>query len=216
MDICIIDSHQLLSELLKMLLLDSGFVKSVNVYDNAEKFFAHLKATKPTILITDMVISDMTGIQLITQIRKQKSKSELKIIVLTSISNPNTIREAFKSGANGYLCKNASTEEFLEALKFVDKEDKKPYVGESLKEILVQSQLLESSSDVVLSPREKELLHHVCSGKTVKEIAIELELSPNTIQSYMRQLMFKMEVNRMPDLILKAIDRGLFLPNSLA
>ncbi|MBC6113113.1 response regulator [Pedobacter fastidiosus] len=216
MKICLIDDHQLLSELLKISLADFDFVESVNIYNQADKFFAHLDTVKPNFLILDMLMPDMNGIDIIRNCRKTRSKTELKILVLSSITNPNTIRAAFKMGANGYLCKDASVEELVEAIQFINEFDRKTYVGNSLKEILVQSQLFEDTVTFTLSPREKELLHYVCLGKTVKEIAIILDLSANTIQSYMRQLMYKMDVNRMPDLILKAIEYGLFLPNSMA
>ncbi|PWS31722.1 response regulator [Pedobacter paludis] len=216
MKICLIDDHQLLSELLKISLTDFEFVESVNIYNQADKFFAHLDTLKPNVLILDMLMPDMNGVEIIRKCRKTRSKTDLKILVLSTITNPNTIKEAFKMGANGYICKDASIEELVTAIQFINEFDRKSYIGESLKEILVQSQLFEDTVSFTLSPREKELLHHVCSGKTVKEIALILDLSANTIQSYMRQLMYKMDVNRMPDLILKAIEYGLFLPNSMA
>jgi RNA polymerase sigma factor (sigma-70 family) len=211
MNITIVDDHRLLSELLKLSLSEFDFIKTINVYNNAENYFAHLDIVKTDVLIVDMLMPDISGIEVITRCRKAKKKSALKILVLSTVVDMNMIKDAFQAGANGYLCKDASIDELIKAIKFVDAEDSRSYIGDSIKDTLLQAQLFEAVK-FTLSPREKELLQLVCSGKTVKEIAFELELSKNTIQSYMKQLMRKMEVNRTPDLILKAIKYGLFYP----
>ncbi|MCZ4244106.1 response regulator transcription factor [Pedobacter punctiformis] len=212
MKISIIDDHKLLSELLKRSLMEFDFIKTVNLYHEPDKLFAHLDKLETDLLITDILMPEINGTELIERCRKIKNKSQLKILVLSTVIDPHVIKEALKSGANGYLCKNASIEELIRAIKFIHNEEKRSYIGESLKDILVQSQLFETI-EFNLSPREKELLQYICKGQTVKEIAPELGLSINTIQSYLKQLMRKMEVNRTPDLILKAIKYGLFHPN---
>jgi two-component system uhpT operon response regulator UhpA len=161
-----------------------------------------------------MLMPDITGIDIIKACRKTKSKSNLKIIVLSTVKDVNLIKNSFDEGANAYLCKDASVAELIDAINTISKDENAIYVGESLKNILVEFQLFEKGK-VHLSPREKELLSHVCQGETVKEIADKLDLSINTIQSYMKQLMRKMQVNRTPDLILKAIKQGLFFPNQI-
>jgi len=214
MNISIIDDHKILSELLKLSLSEFDFIKSVNLYSEPEKLFAHLDIFPPDILITDMLMPDITGIDIIKACRKMKSKSNLKIIVLSTVKDVNLIKNSFDEGANAYLCKDASVAELIDAINTISKDENAIYVGESLKNILVEFQLFEKGK-VHLSPREKELLSHVCQGETVKEIADKLDLSINTIQSYMKQLMRKMQVNRTPDLILKAIKQGLFFPNQI-
>lgn len=211
MNVAILDDHSLLSELLKLSLAEFNFIDNIKVYPNSENYFAHLNVMPADVLIVDMLMPDITGIEVIKHCRKFKKKSALKILVLSTVIDVNLIKDAFQAGANGYLCKDASIEELVKAIKFVAAEDNKSYIGDSIKDTLLQAQLFEAVK-FTLSPREKELLQLVCSGKTVKEIASELELSINTIQSYMKQLMRKMEVNRTPDLILKAIKYGLFYP----
>lgn len=212
MNVAILDDHSLLSELLKLSLTEFNFVNTIKVYPNAENYFAHLNVIATDVLIVDMLMPDITGIEVITRCRKVKKKSALKILVLSTVIDVNMIKDAFQAGANGYLCKDASMDELVKAIKFISAEENKSYIGDSIKDTLLQAQLFEAVK-FTLSPREKELLQLICSGKTVKEIAFELELSKHTIQSYMKQLMRKMEVNRTPDLILKAIKYGLFHPS---
>lgn len=211
MKISIIDDHKLLSELLRSSLVKFDHIQSVNVYDDYQKFFSHLGVVKPDILIVDMLMPEINGVDLIKKCREILPAKELKILVLSTVINPNVVKEALKAGANGYVCKDVSIEELLKAIRFMQGDYSRAYIGESLKDILVQSQLFEDVK-FKLSPREQELLVNICEGKTVKEISFDLELSVNTIQSYMKQLMRKMDVNRTPDLILKAIKFGLFYP----
>lgn len=212
MNIAIIDDHKLLSELLKLSLSEFDFIKTITVYNKAEDYFAHLNVFDIDILLVDMLMPGVSGVDVINHCRKTKKKSALKILVLSTVIDTNMIKEAFQAGANGYLCKDASIDELVKAIKFVHAEENKSYIGDSIKDSLLQAQLFEAVK-FNLSPREKELLQFVCGGKTTKEIASDLQLSKHTIQSYMKQLMRKMDVNRTPDLILKAIKYGLFHPS---
>ncbi|RZK60684.1 MAG: response regulator transcription factor [Pedobacter sp.] len=214
MNIAILDDHRLLSELLKLSLSEFDFIQNIQVYHSAENYLAHLNFAAMDLLIVDMLMPDMNGVDVIKHCRKAKKKTELKILVLSTVIDTNMIKDALQAGCNGYLSKDVSIEELIKAIQFVDGEDNKTYIGDGIKDSLLQSQLFESVK-FSLSPREKDLLQLICSGSTVKEIASELKLSLNTVQSYMKQLMRKMEVNRTPDLILKAIRHGLFYPTYL-
>lgn len=215
MNVAIIDDHRLLSELLKLSLSEFDFIKSINVYNNAENYFSHLDVLDTDVLIVDMLMPEFSGIEVIKHCRTTKKKSALKILVLSTVLDSRMIKDALQAGANGYLCKDVTISELIKAIKFVDTQENRPYIGDSIKDTLLQSQLFEAVK-FNLSPREKELLQLICNGRTIKEVAYDLELSKNTVQSYMKQLMRKMEVNRTPDLILKAIKYGLFHPSSLA
>lgn len=211
MNVTILDNHKLLADLLKQSFLEFDHIDTVQVYTCPKKYLGHLNIINSDLLIIDLLMQEMNGIEVIKHCRNLKSKVELKVIVLSTIKNATMIKEAFKAGANGYLCKDTSVDELVKAMDFVKTDFKKSYVGESVKDLLLQSQITETI-EFNLSTREKELLFLLCSGKTAKEIAAHLQLSVFTIQSYMKQLMRKMKVNRTPDLILKAIRYGLFHP----
>ena len=153
---------------------------------------------------------EMSGLELISECKKRPLLSNLAIIVLSSIIEPITIKEAISLGANAYLAKDASLNDLKEALNHVINIPKRPYIGNSLKDTLIKSNF--DQHEINLSPREKCLLKLICEGNTIKEIADIENLSAHTIQSYMKNLMRKMKVNRTPDLILKAIKIGLFRP----
>ena len=215
MNIAILDDHRLLSELLKLSLKEFDFIQSINVYNSAENYFSHFDVMETNVLLLDLLMPSTSGIDVIKYCRKADSKSALKILVLSTVLDSNMIKHALQVGANGYLSKDVRIDELIKAIKFVASNENRAYIGDSIKDAFLQSQLFEDVK-FNLSPREKELLQLICNGRTIKEIAYDLELSRNTVQSYMKQLMGKMEVNRTTDLILKAIKYGLFYPNLLA
>lgn len=215
MNISIIDDHKLVSQLLKLSLSQFDFIESINIFNDAEQFFEHADFWQTNLLITDMLMPKMNGVDVINKCRGLQTKAELKILVLSTVADAVIINDAFAIGANGYLGKDVSIKELIKAIKFVDAEINRSYVGEGLKNVLPECPIYDSFK-FNLSPREKELLNNVCVGKTAKEISTDLALSLNTVQSYMKQLMRKMEVKRTPDLILKAIKYGMHHPQYLA
>lgn len=211
MNISILDDHKIILELLKFSLVSYEFITSVTPYERGAKFLAHLNILKTDVLILDICMPDIHGIDIISQCRMSKTKAELKILVLSGTVDANLIKESLKRGANGFISKKSSVGELINAIKFIQSGTDKCYIGVDLKDVLIQSQLSET---VVfnLSAREKEILENICLGKTPKEISFELGLSLSTIQSYTKSLMRKMKVNRTVDLILKAIRYGLIHP----
>jgi two-component system invasion response regulator UvrY len=115
-----------------------------------------------------------------------------------------------RSGASGYLCKDSSPEELADALITVYHGE--PYIGESLRPSLLRNTLAEEQFVYNLSPREKEVLKLVCDGKTIKESAYEMELSVNTVQTYYKTILKKFNLNRTADLIVFAMQNGLYTP----
>lgn len=209
MNIAIVDDHNLLGELIKNALSTEESKNEIIVYNSPLDFLSAKNNNVTDVLITDIMMPEMSGLDLISKCKKRVELNNLAVIVLSSIMDPATIKEAVLKGADAYLAKNSSVEELKVALKFVTDNPKRPLIGDSLKEILLESNFY--PSEVSLSPRERSLLKLICEGNTIKEIASIEALSINTIQSYMKTLMRKMQVNRTPDLILKAIKTGQFM-----
>lgn len=210
MKIYIVDDHKMLNELLKNALLNLDNTLEIATFDNVQDCFLNLEMNNVDILITDILMNGLTGLDLIKKCRDEIKNKKMAILVLTSLIDPVTIVEAINLGANGYLAKDSTIQEVH---KFINQKSggfDRPFIGESLKEILINANF--SVKDNILTIREKQLLFHVCEGNTIKEIAHIENLSVLTIQSYMKQLMRKMDVNRTPDLIIKAIKTGLYKP----
>ncbi len=212
MKISIIDDHQIITESLKKLLLRSTAIREVDTYPNADVFLNTVTAASlPDVIITDLLMPGTSGLELIEKIKAGYSGSNVKVIVLSSMTDVQTIKHSLRTGADGFLSKNTSIDELMEAILTV-REDKN-YIGENLRKSLLDAVFTEEQIIYHLSPREKEVLHKVCSGFTIKEIAYDMNLSVHTVQYYHRNVMTKLKVKRTSDLIVFAMQSGLYIPD---
>lgn len=213
-DIVLIDKDFLLLQALEGILIKEPFVRSVNYYDSGAAFLkkiASFSNETDTIVITEIITKDVTGLKLIDELKKQKLA--FKIIILSGFAEVKTIKYAIRLGADGYLTKTISTSEFLEAIREVS--EGKRYISTTLRDQLMKAALIEDTISHTLSKREKEVLLHICSGKTIKEAANEMGLSNNTVQSYHKSVLKKLKISRTADLIVFAIQSGLYVPGSV-
>lgn len=209
MKIALVDDHPMLTEPIKSMLLQQPDVFEVKTYSSAVKFLAELTSYAPDIIITDLMMPDINGMDLIEKCRALLK--EVKIIVLTSITDVQIIRQAIRKGANGFLSKASSIDELIEGMYEIHAG--KQYIAKNLQESLVNTIFTEEQVIYHLSPREKDVLQKVCSGQTIKEIAYDLNLSAHTVQYYHRSVMNKLKVKRTADLIVFAMQHGLYIPD---
>jgi DNA-binding NarL/FixJ family response regulator len=212
MKISIIDDHQIITESLKKLLLRSEQIREVNTFPDADIFLNTVTAeSMPDVIITDLLMPGTNGIELVEKIRSVFKGSKVKMIILSSITDVQTIKQSLRMGADGFLSKNTSVDELMEAILTV--KEGKNYIGEHLRKNLLDAVFTEEQVVYHLTPREKEVLHKVCSGFTIKEIAYDMNLSVHTVQYYHRNVMTKLKVKRTSDLIVFAMQSGLYIPD---
>lgn len=212
MKISIIDDHQIITESLKKLLLRNAIIREVNTFPDADSFLAKVTpGTLPDVVITDLLMPGTNGIEFVEKLKATYGPKKVKMIILSSITDVQTIKHSLRSGADGFLSKNTSIDELMEAILTVM--DEKNYIGENLRKNLLDAVFTEEQVVYHLSPREKEVLHKVCSGFTIKEIAYDMNLSVHTVQYYHRNVMNKLKVKRTSDLIVFAMQSGLYIPD---
>lgn len=205
LNIALIDDHVLLTQSLSHLLQQFEFIKEIKTYENPKIFLESFQYAEPDIIVSGIIMPEMSGIELLAELEKRNIKA--KVIILSSVIEIQTIRHAMRSGASGYLSKNTSIEEFKDAILAVYYGE--PYVGESLRKKLIRNTLIEDQFLYNLSRREKEVLNYICLGKTIKEAAFEMQLSANTVQTYYKSILKKFNLNRTADLIVFALRNGL-------
>lgn len=212
MKISIIDDHQIITESLKKLLLRSEQIREVDTFPDADVFLSTVTAqSMPDVIITDLLMPGTNGIELVEKIRTVFKGSKVKMIILSSITDVQTIKQSLRMGADGFLSKNTSVDELMEAILTV--REGKNYIGEHLRKNLLDAVFTEEQIVYHLTQREKEVLHKVCSGFTIKEIAYDMNLSVHTVQYYHRNVMTKLKVKRTSDLIVFAMQSGLYIPD---
>lgn len=212
MNLVLIDDHQLIRESLQQLIQKQDSSIEITLYADAAMFLADVQNhSLPDVLITDLLMPGINGIKLIEICNTLYKNSAMKIIVLSSVMDVQTIRQCFESGAHAFLSKDISFKELRYAISQVT--DNKRYVGENMQNMFIEGILSEHKNPMPLSQREKEVLQKVCSGQTIREIASDLDLSIHTVQYYHRQVLAKLKVKRTPDLIVYAMQHGLYNPD---
>lgn len=209
MNICIVDDHLLFGQSLK-LLLDKIPGTQARVYTSPTDFLNQdFTEWQPELVITDVLMPAMTGIELMEKAKSLLGK-QTHFLLLTALNDIPTLKNAIRKGASGYITKDISEEDLLEAIQSV--QDKQiPYIQKGMKDKLI-AHMFSNEEEVVthLSKKEKQVLNSICDGRIPKEIASEMQLSINTINQYIKSLKRKFKVNRTTDIALFAVKNGLY------
>ena len=211
--IVIADDHGLFREMLRITLRQEGSIKIVGEATNVRQTIDLISELKPDIVLLNSTMPEMDGIEVLLEIREKTQKT--KALMLTANKDEATIFKALKGGAKGYLSKDVSISNLIKAIQAVQK-------GELWIERKLMARFLEveaivdSSSEgqagklkKIMTPREKEVLRFLTTGRTNKEIAKALFISEKTVKSHLNSIFRKLNVTRRLQAILYAINRGL-------
>ena len=186
----IVDDDEAVRQSLAFLLSSTGL--AVRLYDSATAFLAGLASVKGGCLITDMRMPDMTGLELLHQLRAKACG--LPAIVITGHGDVALAVEAMKAGAVDFIEKPFDQEAILTAVKAALERG-----GEGGDTAAIAARLAS------LSERERQVLEGLIAGHPNKTIAYDLGISPRTVEVYRANLMTKMEARSLSELIRMAI-----------
>ena len=206
--ILVIDDHPLVGDGISMMLRDVETISITEVCKNATDALEAVSEKLPDVILLDINLPDIDGLQLCSLLRK-KSK-QLKIIGLTSTNEAGIITQFLANGGNGYLLKNMEREELLTAIDEVM--SGKIFLSKAANQkILEQFQSVNEAmkNTPVLTRREKELLQFLYEGFTGPQIAEKLFLSHHTVESHRKNLMQKLNVNSIQQLLKVAREQKL-------
>jgi DNA-binding NarL/FixJ family response regulator len=200
-NILIVDDHPIVAEGIRKLIQDSQAANVLGVAGTGKACLDFLRWEKPDIILLDINLPDISGIELCKTIKEKYSSS--KILALTTFNERSCIVNMMKNGADGYVLKNSETEEIIEAITEVYKGKK--YLCDNAATVMKSG----SANDLLLTNREKEVLKLIADGFTNQEIAEKLFISPLTVDSHRKNLITKMEARNTASLIKIALDKGL-------
>ncbi|MDV7139735.1 response regulator transcription factor [Maribacter sp. TH_r10] len=201
--IIIIDDHPMVIEGLKTLLSDDKRVLIKNQFMNGTDTLTYLEKNSADIVLLDVNLPDINGVEMVPKILN--IKSNIGIIGLSTYSEPSIINQMIKKGVKGYLLKNVTGEELVDAITQVHQGDF--YFSSEIQKILADSVTQDSGDLPKLTRREKHILTLIAEGKTTNRIAEELFISPLTVETHRRNLMQKLEVSNAASLIKVAIEK---------
>lgn len=161
----------------------------------------------PDIILSDIGLPGMNGIEGVVHARKKVP--EIPIIMLTVHDEDDKVFDAICAGASGYLLKSATEVEIIDALKQVwnGGSPMNPHIARKVMEMFAEMNTPDQQYD--LTDREKEVLTHIVDGTTKKAIALELDISFHTVDTHVRHIYEKLQVNCRSDAVAKAIRQKL-------
>jgi len=199
--VMVVDDHQLFREGISSLFANDDDIEIVGQADSARAMFEFFEHTLPEVVLIDISMPGADGLTVIGESKKRYP--DIKFIVLTMHADGQYVVKAVRSGAFGYLLKNADKEELSEAIHTVIKERK--YFNAEISQLMVGNMSLEGDNPQRLSERETQVLQLVSNGKTTKEIADELFVSSRTVETHRVNMMKKLDVQNTAELIKKAV-----------
>lgn len=208
--IIIADDHQLVAEGLKSIIEQNGQCKVISIAAHGGELLKQLEVILPDIIMMDIDMPVMNGIEATLQIRKLHP--EIKIIVLTLHAEKGLVKRLMDLGANGFILKNSDRDELLLAIDHVNKGGR--YFSSALTLNLIEqpvSSVIPGSYDskkAQLTEREIEILKMIAEGLSNKEIGDKLFISHRTVDTHRTNLMKKLEVNNIAGLIRYAMKNG--------
>ena len=201
------DAHAIVRRGLRQIITEQPDLTVVGEAESASQVLEVSRLNEWDVAILDLSLPDRNGLDALKEVHHQFPKRP--ILILTMQPEEQFAIRAFKAGASGYLTKETTPEELLQALRKVASGSK--YISPTLAERLAtQVTHHEQSPHEILSDREYQVLHLLAVGKTVSEIARQLTLSVKTISTYRARLLEKMHMKNNAELMRYAVTHHLF------
>ncbi|ADV66937.1 response regulator [Deinococcus maricopensis] len=210
----LVDDHPVVRKGTRDLLEGEPDLKVLGEAENGEDAIQKTRDLQPNVILMDVSMPGMNGIEATKRIKAEMP--HVGVLVLTSYDDDAYVFALLEAGAAGYLLKNAREDELLGAVRAVA-------AGESALHPSVARKVLErfstnqtpSPPEETLSPRELEVLRIAATGRTNKEIARDLDISPRTVQVHLANIFSKLGVGSRTEAVLYGIKRGWINPNEL-
>jgi DNA-binding NarL/FixJ family response regulator len=207
--IFLVDDHQLVRDGLKALLTSVNDIEIIGEASDSIELFSKLGVYKPDLLIMDISLPGISGIEITKKICSEYP--DIKILMLSMYNSEDFILNSIKAGAKGYLPKNTSRNEILEAIYAIHSGEE--FYGESISKIMLKSYVKratdpEKSADranEILTAREIEILKLYVEGLINKEISDKLDISIRTVETHKNHIMRKLGLKSTVEMVKFAI-----------
>jgi DNA-binding NarL/FixJ family response regulator len=209
--VIIADDHSLFRDGLKMLLHTDDEIEVVAEASNGKELIELSSRYKPDVVITDLMMPGMNGVQAIRQLSQNKS---IGIVAITTFDNEYLVSQALEAGALGFIVKNAQDGEVIEAVKAVNRYQSYHCRSTSarLATIITKSKYDPGTRAIhqLFSEKEKELIRLICEEKSNEEIGRILFMSKRTVEGIRSKILVKMNVKTAAGVALYAVKNSLF------
>ncbi len=209
--ILLADDHKLIRSGLKALIEQQPDLTVVGEADDGRQAVALAASLKPDLLVMDIGMPNLNGIEAAHQITQANPATA--IVILSMHSDESYVLRALKAGAKGYLLKDSAESDLIRAVHAVagGKSFFSPAVSKVLLDDYVRKLQRSGAEDAydLLTPREREILQLIAEGKSNKDVANLLNLSVYTVETHRSNIMEKLNLRGVPELILYAVRKGI-------
>jgi DNA-binding NarL/FixJ family response regulator len=213
----LVDDHQIVRDGIKALLLDAPEINISGEASNGKELLERISSSNTDIILMDISLPDVSGIELTKQICK--NYPEIKVLILSMYTQEDFIVNAIAAGAKGYLPKNTTRHELLKAINEIN--DGNEYYSDTVSKIILENYISNArrakdpepikkdlafkKEEDVLTSREKQILQMVVEGHSNQHIADKLFISIRTVESHKNHIMQKLGIKSVVELIKFAI-----------
>jgi DNA-binding NarL/FixJ family response regulator len=203
--VAIVEDDRGLREQLVKILCSAPDLKFVGAFASAEEALKKIPAQKPNVVLMDIRLPGMSGIQCVAELKK--IEPTIEIIMVTVYEDSERIFKALKAGASGYLVKSKSPDQLLSAVRDVGTGGA-PMSSHIARKVVQHFHLLSPARPEKdnLSPREQEVLALLASGFIYKEIADNLGIGMETVRTYVKNICYKLQVRNRLEAVAKHRD----------
>jgi two-component system, NarL family, response regulator NreC len=209
--ILLADDHQLMRSGVRLMLEREADLAVVGEASDGREAVSMAKTLKPEVVVMDIGMPNLNGIEAAHQMTQDNP--QLAIVMVSMHSDESYVLRALKAGARGYLLKDSAEADLIKAVHAVGsgKSFFSPVVSKMLLDDYVRKLKRSGTEDAydLLTPREREILQLIAEGKSNKDIANLLDLSVYTIERHRSNLMEKLNLRGLPELILYAVRKGI-------
>ena len=204
------DDHSMMREGLRFILERAADVEVVGEAENGRTVLEMADRLKPDVVVMDIGMADLNGVEATRRLRAGHPK--IKVIGLSMYSDKRYVLGMLEAGASGYVFKGAAGTELVRAIEAAGRGRK--YLSSQITDVVVDSYVERqfpagNTAYSALGNREREVLQLLAEGKTSKEIASRLNISPATVETHRRNIMKKLDIHSIAELTKYAIREGL-------
>lgn len=209
--ILVADDHEVIRTGVRALLESESDWEICGVATSGREAVEQAKTLRPDIVILDMQMPELNGTEAARRIKRALPETEL--LIFTGTENEDLVREVFEAGAKSYILKTDASSHLIDAVRTLSRH--KPYFTGKVAEVLFAKFLDRSATQPaaedkeILTPREHDVTRLLAEGKSNKEVADALGLSVRTAETHRANLMRKLRISSLPELVRYALRKGI-------